>query len=304
MKNSQKKLLEQLSEMVIEGMHGDVIRVSQDEYKKLHSPEDVVLKTALDFVQQTRTLEPEIRQLRDLICQLFIVSYRESKRKESDVAEAFLRSLTDDYPGVNESALLPRWTSLAKASIAMREALSTENRLLVWQQATKLVQATNEFLYGLLPYLIIMWRVIKSKTVKTTVFSQNYGILVNQFRDLTDGESGIFYLLLRIAKPSLRNAIAHETIWMDSENGKVKFVDGLYEKSESEMDLADFMVLALSGSHLAPAYLGALTVIGILEYGSKNAITMIPEYLTKVFLYETTSHVQDNRGKKPCQKTK
>jgi hypothetical protein len=102
----------------------------------------------------------------------------------------------------------------------------------------------SEFLCGLLPYLIIMWRAANDKPVNDAVFSQPFGGLVNQFSNLTGGDEGPFYLFIRIARPRLRNAIAHETAWLDSNNVKVRYTDGREQKQEYEIDLVEFTALA------------------------------------------------------------
>ena len=172
MKQSHANLLKQLSEMAAEGKFGEAVKASQAEYDSLPNGEAVILKTALDFAEETAKHAPEIAEIRNLACQLLIVAYREASRKDRPAAEAFLNSFTKDYPGVAESSILPRWSSLVNASLAMREVAHTENRLLVWQQASKQFQATSEFLCGLFPYLIIMWRAAKGKTYNNSVFTQ------------------------------------------------------------------------------------------------------------------------------------
>ena len=60
-------------------------------------------------------------QIRNLSCQLLIVAYREAKKRDPEIAQSLVNSFTTDYPNVPESTLLPRWCSLAQASLAMRE---------------------------------------------------------------------------------------------------------------------------------------------------------------------------------------
>jgi len=285
MKKSHKNLLKQLSETVAKCKFGGDIQASQAAYDRLHSVEAILLKTILDFVEETEKHTPEIAEIRNLACQLLIVAYREASRKDLPAAEAFFNSFTDDYPGVAESSILPRLVSLTNASLAMREVADTENRLLIWQQVSKQFQATSEFLCGLFPYLIIMWRVANGKSYNSSVFTQSFGQLVNQFSDLTGGEDGPFYLFIRIAHPKIRNAIAHETAWIDSNSGKVRYIDGRDNRQEYEIDLVKFTAIASIGSHIVPAYLAALAVIGIMKFGSCVAKALIPPKLVNIFTY-------------------
>lgn len=275
MKNSHKNLLKQLSKMVANCKFSRDITESQAVYNTLLSDESILIKTIIDFVEETAKHSSEIAYFRNLICQLFIVAYRESKRKDHLVSEAFFNSFTKDYPGVAESCLLPRLVSLINSSLAMKEVTHTENSLLIWQQALKQFQAASEFLNGLFPYLIIMWRTANKKSYNTSVFNKPFGQLVNQFSDLTGGEDGAFYLFIRISRPKIRNAIAHETIWLDSENAKVRYIDGKDNKQEYEIDLIEFIAIASISSHLAHTYLAALAVIGIMEFGSNFAKSLI-----------------------------
>lgn len=286
MKESHRNLLKQLSETVTRCKFGRDIQASQVAYDRLQSYEAVLLKMILDFVEETAKQTPEIAEIRNLSCQLLIVAYREASRKDHPAAEAFFNSFTDDYPGIAESSILPRLVSLINASLAMREVAYTENRLLIWQQVSKQFQATSEFLCGLFPYLIIMWRAANGKPYNSSVFTQPFGQLVNQFSDLTGGEDGSFYLFIRISHPKIRNAIAHETAWIDSNSGKVRYIDGRDNKQEYEIDLDKFVVIASIGSHVAPAYFAALAVIGIMKFGSGVAKALIPTPFINVFTYQ------------------
>ncbi len=73
------------------------------------------------------------------------------------------------------------------------------------------------------------------------------GSKFNEFSQLTGGDEGAFYLIFRLANPDLRNAIAHENIWLDSETDIVKYSAGKGPKVTYEMSLIDFMGLATVG---------------------------------------------------------
>lgn len=214
--------------------------------------------------------------------QLLIVSYREAKRINPSVATSLLDSFVNDYPGVQHSCLLPKWTSLANASLAFREVASTENKLLIWQQSCTLFSAYNEFLNGLLAYLIVLWRTAKGKTINTAVFSVPYANKINQFSNLTGGDDGAFYLVFRLAQPKLRNAVAHGTMWPDLDAGKVRYID-VKPPVENEISLIDFTGLCSVGSHLAQPYLAALALIAIMENGVESAKSLLPQDLVTLF---------------------
>lgn len=297
MKATHKRLLEQVAQMAAEGEFGESIKSAQREYDQLPAGMAILLKTVLDFCAETSHHESEIAQIRSLACQLLIVAYREAKRKDTTIALSFAHSFIEDYPGVPESSLLPQWCSLAQASLAFREMAHSENRLLVWQQSCKQFQAYNEFLNGLFSYLIVLWRTSLGRSVNIQVFDATYANKINQFSSLTGGEDGPFYLFCRLARPRIRNAIAHETIWLDSDAAKVRFTEGRNPKIESEMQLVEFMALASIGSHLAHAYLAAIGVIAIMEEGTDFAKDLMPPQLVRVF-----THVQDSARHNNCMK--
>jgi hypothetical protein len=287
MKESHKKLLDQFSKMASDGMFGDQIRASQAEYDQMPNAIAVSLKLVADFYSSDSTDTEEMAQIRDLICQTFIFAYREARRENLQIAEAFLFSFVQDFPGVSESLLLPKWCSLAQASLAFKELAHSNNRLLVWQQACRLFQSYSEFLNGLLPYLIILRKTSQKKSFELSVFSSSYTNKINQFEAITGGDDVVFYTLYRIFKPKIRNAIAHETIWLDPDEGKVRFIDGSNKKAEYEIDLIEFMGYAAVGSHLAYTYLAAMSAIVVMENGSDFAQSLLPPHLVKLFNHIT-----------------
>lgn len=283
MKETHTRLLKQVVDMALEGKFGELIKASQREYEQLPAGIGIFVKTVLDFFEETSQHHDGFAELRSLVFQLLIVAFREAKHKDRDVALAFLHSFIEDYPGVPESSLLSRWSSLANASLAFREVADSKQRLLIWQQATKQFQAYNEFLSGLFSYLIILWRTSRGKPINLAVFDVAYGSKVDEFRSLTDGENGAFAVLLNLARPKVRNAIAHETLWLDSDAGKVRFTEGRNPRSEYEMDLAEFMLLAAVGSHLAHSYLAAIGAIAVMEVGNDLAKSLLPPQLIRLF---------------------
>ena len=106
---------------------------------------------------------------------------------------------------------------------------------------------------------------------------------LQQVASLTGGEDGAFDLIARLGKPRIRNAIAHGTIWLDSDMAKVHYTVGNRDKREYQMDLVEFACLAFSGSHLAEPYLAAISTIAVMEDGSELAKSLLPEHLARVF---------------------
>lgn len=275
--------------MAKEGAFGDQIAKSRSEYEQLPNGIPIMIKTVSDFYSGLSSDSPELAQMRQLACQSLIVAYREANRKDPDIAAHFVNSFIQDYTGVAGSCLLPCWTSLGNACLAFRELAHSQNRLLIWQQSLKLFQAYNEYLNGLFGYLIILWRTHLGKPVNPNVLNTTYGNKINQLSKLTGGDDGIFYFYLRLAQPDIRNAIAHESIWFDSDSAIVRYNHGNQNKIESQIDLVEFMAYATSGSHIAQPYLAAISVIVVMECGSELAKSLLPESYRKVFSYVTSA---------------
>lgn len=290
MKNSHQQLIQQISQMAAEGMFSESVKESQQKYDELPNGLFVLIQVAREFWEETERHDQSIAEIRNMVCQLLIVAYREAKKKDSAIALTFVHSFIEDYPGLPESSLLLRWCSLTQASLAMREMTYSQNRLLAWQQICKQFQAYNEFLNGLLSYLIILWRTSLGRQVSLQVFDANYANKLNEFNALTGGENGAFYIFSRLACPRIRNAIAHESVWLDSQNMKVRFTEGrASNKVESEMDLTDFAALAAVGSHLAHAYIAAISVISVMEDGTDFAKSLLPPQLAQVFTHTASA---------------
>lgn len=127
-----------------------------------------------------------------------------------------------------------------------------------------------------------MWRTAQGRTINTAVFSANYANKINQFRDITGGDDGAFSLIFRIAQSKLRNATAHETIWLDSDAGKVRYIDGK-PSTEYEIDLVDFMTYQAVGAHIAQPYLAAIALIFVMEHGTDPERSALAEDLITLF---------------------
>jgi len=286
MKNTHQRLIQQFSQLASEGMFSQSIKASQQQYDQLKplGGVNVLVQVAREFQEVTEHHVQEIGEIRSLICKLLIVIYREAKRQDPSIALTFVHSFIQDYPSIPKSSLLPRWVSLTQSSLATREISHSQNQLLTWQIYKQQFQSYNEFLNGLLSYLIILWRTSLSKRVNLNVFDSNYANKVDDFNALTGGENGAFYIFSRLARPRIRNAIAHESIWLDSEAGKVCFIEGRgNNKVESEIDFTEFVALAGIGSHFSHAYIAAISVIAVMEDGSDSAKSLLPLQLIQVF---------------------
>lgn len=286
MKESHKRLLEQSAEMAEEGKFGEAIRAAREEYSQLPVGIATLLKCAVDAYGRKEGINEDVLRMRDLFTQVIIVAYRDAAGVDEQVALALAHSLIADYPGVSESCLAPQFCSLMQAALGFREFAGSSNRSLLWQQMSRLVLAYNEFLNALLGFMIPCLRCAQGQQPDPRVFSMPYKARLDQINSLTGGEDGAFYLITRLGKPRIRNAIAHGTIWLDSDAAKVHYTDGSREKREYEIDLMEFGCLALGGSHLGEPYLAAIGTIAVMEDGSDLATSLLPDHLVRVFRFK------------------
>lgn len=259
MQPSRERLLKQVAQLAAEGALGNSVKQSLGQYEQLSNHIAVFAKVVEDFVEGNAAADPETARFRDLVAKLLIVAYRDARRVRPLEAEPFISSLISDYPGAQESALLTRWNGLAQACLAYQEVVKSTNRILMWQQMERLFLSYNEFLDGLLGYLVILQRAALRKDVKPGVFSCAYGNKVCQFNNLTGGEDGAYYIFIRLARPAMRNASAHGRMWLDSSQDAVRYVDGRQSKTENVIDLTEFAGLVHLGSHLSMPYMAAVS---------------------------------------------
>lgn len=158
MKKDNRNLLDQVTKFAVEGKLGESVKQAIKEYDQLSPGLAVFVKCVSDYHKNNIEAGEELAQIRSLFCQLIIVAYRKCKKVNEKIAQTLLYSLIKDYPGVAGSALITKWSSLTQACIAYREVAHLNNRLLIWQQSTKLFQAYNEFLNGLLSFFIVTWK--------------------------------------------------------------------------------------------------------------------------------------------------
>ena len=271
-------LLEQFHKLGEDGHLGDEVANLTAQYDAMSDD----LARAVKYVCDLYIRSPgndEGMEARDLIIQLFLSVYQDAKRKDTSVAKAFLCTFINDYPSANGSILFPRWIALADASLGFKNSSKLGNPSLIWQQASNLVLAYNEFLDGLLGILIVACRCAQGKTININVIGNNYGSKLDEFRSLTGGDESPFNILINMARPKLRNGIAHKNAWYDGETSLVYYFEGTQQKTKISMDLQEFLMLGYRGSYLAQAYVAFIAVVVIFESGDVVAQSHLPDHL-------------------------
>ncbi len=282
MKESHRYLLEQFLKMAKRGKFGNTIKEKSDEIQEIESGIELLLWNVAEYYKKLNETDDEnVKQARSIIYQVIIVAYREANRNNDEVSTALVNSFISDYPNAENTCLCPKWHSLASASLVFREVRDL-NALVCWESSKQLFLAYNEFINGLLGFLLLCWRAGQGRELNTDVLTQNYAQKLTQFKDVSGGEDGIFYIIFRIANPRIRNACAHGDIWLDFDNGIVHYID-LVENQEKQIKIEEFLIWNFMGSIIADSYLSALATIAILEEGTEKQKASIPKKTRDLF---------------------
>lgn len=282
MTNDIKDRLQEIGRLALAGYFGEDVKQATEDYQVLAPNAEVFVKIITDFYTRRSSEEDRlVFQTVEILTQLTIVVYRDTKPKDRVLATQFLLAFIQDYPNVSHSSLFQKWHMLTGAALAFKDAIhKSKSPVLVWEQAKGLFQAYNEFLSGILGYFIVCWRTVNGKTFSPNSLTNHYGVKLNEFHALTGGESGAFNLIFKIARPNIRNAIAHGTIWLEEDQGKVKFQD---RGQTHEIGLAEFLGLAAIGSYVGTAYLAGVAAIIVIEEGNNETIAKLPAHLVSLY---------------------
>jgi hypothetical protein len=289
MAKDYKKIIGQMIDIAKDGNLGIEIEKTQKEYEKIDDNIACIIKYIYDVLTPKSENDLEITKSKAIFAQYIIVAYRESKKNDSEIAEALLYSFIEDFPSISNSCLLEKWRTFAESILSVKEIYGSKKRLELWQNYSRLFQAYNEFLNGLLSYLILCWKCHLGEAADLSIFGFSYGDKIKEFEKITNGENGLFYLIFRVAKNQIRNAIAHGDIRFDSDAGIIYYLVGKKEKKEKQVDLDEFMATTLLGSTIAQAYLAGIGTIVVMEHGTEKAKVLLPDFLKKAFEFKSES---------------
>lgn len=281
MKEEIKKRIQALGKDSIDGIYGDEVKKSAIEYKNMDG-----IEVALKTVTETYTGKEDFLEIINILAIAFLHLFRETKKKDVLVAEAFINSLIKDYPDTEHTCLYHRWGSATAAILAFKMIKHDKsNKLLLWEQSLKTTQAINEFCNGLLGFLIICQNCILDNNIDTKIFDKTYSEKLNVFANLTGGEDSLFYLLFRLTDRHLRNSIAHGKIWLDGETDTVKYQDGMGKNhKEYSKPLLEYFVLFGVSMIIPRSYMTALSVAVVFEGGTMTQKLQLPPHLLKLLL--------------------
>lgn len=276
-----KQRLDVFHKMTLDGKFGTEIQ--EMAIKGSHTSVNDLLIQSVNNIYTVDSIDDiELVQIMHYGCQILIATYCLAKKKDPTVANSLLFSFTEDYPGVPDSNLLSRWLAFTEASLGFKSTPKT-NYAPVWTSLLHLNQVCNEFFNGLLGYYILMWRCHLGKSINPNVLHNAYGAKFNELFELSDGEDGIFYMYFRLAVPKIRNAIAHSSIYLNSESNEVIYFDGKNLKTEYKIPLIEFAAITAASTRLSQGYYAALASLLILEHGSLEQKLQLPSSLVNIY---------------------
>jgi hypothetical protein len=215
-------------------------------------------------------------------------TYCAAKVVKPEEALTFYSSWLYDYPGVPESCLLRKWSSLGLANYNFQNSRYSGTEGQKWEDLRSLFKSYNEFLNALISYLIILLQISQGKQVNPGIFDSPYGSKLDQLRKLVSNDKGASYLVNNLARPHIRNAIAHEEIFPDSKNDRVIYIDGRgINKRQYDLDYSEFGNLAIYGSYLFHIYFASICVISVMEHGTDKEKSLLPSDLAKAYTYSS-----------------
>lgn len=270
MDETHKRILNELDALARDGHLGAAAQQMRSRMRSLAPGATSIDVTVAVFLKQNESLDPETRAFRTSMAKELLDLYADSEDARTGSGANFLQSYLIDHPASAQSALLPRWNSLARACHALHTAGPLGNPNLLWEQFRGVFVAYNEFLDGLFPFALEMLRTVAGDQGQADDFSSSYAGRCEAISQLTSRAKRPASVLVAIARPAVRNAAAHGRLWLDAAAGTVKFADGGKRKAQGSMSLVEFAALVHLGSHVGPTYLAAIGAANLARVGDRR----------------------------------
>ena len=237
-------------------------------------------ETMLDLHRTGEGLIEEIIPLKIEFARLVVFIYREARRQKPMVARTIWESWLVDFPGTEGTRVLRQWGALMRASKAAQQVALSENEILILQTGIEMHRAFNEFISGLLGFLIAGLQVAAGENVNRKVFGWSYAKRLNEYRRYIKRypHERSLDLIDQVVRKPFRNAVAHSDVEHRKDLGLLLFsVKENGQQIHLEMDVLEFTALVAVYSHLHQAYLAAITILATFEGGTPNDLAVIPQ---------------------------
>ena len=269
----------QIGRQIWEGMYGSEVQQGSREYEDLSGdPIDTFLKVINDFYD--KDIHPLFRPYPIALIHAVLSLYFKNYEDNLDLAETLTVIFQRDIDGTSNTCIKDKYLNMLDASHASKQSIGTNNRLIVWELAKNSFLAYNEFLNVLIGAILINYRFSIGKSYRISTLQNAYGNKVNELKDICLANSE-YTTLMELMKPEIRNAIGHQSIWFNSEDGIVTYFNDKLGNDET-ITIKDFIFLTSKASYLGEAYIVALSTIGIFTIGSPLDKAKLPKEL---FLY-------------------
>jgi len=225
-------------------------------------------------------------EVRLVLVQAMVIAYREARKKDPEMAAWLLRSYLEDHPDAPGSRVFEKCDGLIEAAQVLKGVTGSSDRRALFLATKEVQRAAGEFIPLLMAWLAVLWQVQLGDVpdLKLVKAQTPAGTRVKRFVEITNGEDGVFFMLVRVVNIPLRNAIAHSTVTLDDENAQVIFSrieNGarVYE----QIDLFQYMVEIYIHTRLPSIYLAALSTILVMETGRADEKLALPAVLQQAF---------------------
>lgn len=197
--------------------------------------------------------------------------------KNPELSDYFTLIFQQDIDGIKNTCIKDKYLSMLDAGHASKQAIGTNNSLIIWELAKNNSLAYNEFLNILIGVILINYRFSIGKSYNLNALSNKYGNKVNELIELNPQNESYQYLI-ELMRPDIRNAIGHQTIWFDKEDNIVTYLSDKTGRNET-LSINDFIFLNSKASYLGEAYLVAMSTIGIFTIGKAADKARLPKEL-------------------------
>ena len=288
MKDDIKDKLLQVVFLTKEGIYGEKAKNELNKVQNIPSTISYLIDLINDLYISPEK-DKELYQIGKSINEYLLILYRDTKVKNKEFAKALFESLFSDFPNTNNTNLFDRYRTLIESSVAFKSSISIDDRLILWNVAIKLFEAYNEFLNGLLGYIIICAVSVLENKCSIEFLNNSYQSKIDKFNSLK--LNYLFPVISNIAKPEIRNAISHSRIQLIKDNG---VIDYTIKKEKifinKTIDLSEFIGMVSAGTYLPIGYITAISSIYVIEYGNITDICLLPEEIKSIFKIKEQLH--------------
>jgi len=275
-----RRRLEEISRQTSRGDYGPRAKGMAEEYKTLEGNDsETFLKAINDYFNKREHVDEKLIPLLDDLFENLLRIYIRAHKKDPEIAEYYVSSYLTNIPGTENTTLFHKSSGLVNASLAFQNVLGSTNPITLWEVAIKLSLSYNEFLDGLLGILILLIKCDLELNCSVTQLKSTYGNRVQEFNRLLEEYKLPYLSFKHFANSKLRNAIAHEKIWLDSEKAIVHYSN---KDDAYTMELAEFLMLNTYATYFADIYYTTLTVIALFMTGTKEEKSKIPAKLIEM----------------------